>query len=96
MSLRPVVLGIYLLCPFAPLLAQQAQPDRSAPLLYLDPDSPIDQRVGDLVSRMTLEEKISQMQDVAPAIPRLGIPSYNWWNEGLHGVARAGLATVFP
>jgi beta-glucosidase len=45
---------------------------------------------------MTLEEKASQMQDVAPAIPRLGIPAYNWWNEGLHGVARSGNATVFP
>ena len=45
---------------------------------------------------MTLQEKASQMQDVAPAIPRLGIPAYNWWNEGLHGVARAGHATVFP
>lgn len=45
---------------------------------------------------MTLEEEVSQMQDVAPAIPRLGIPAYNWWNEGLHGVARAGHATVFP
>src|SRR5260370_470708 len=45
---------------------------------------------------MTLEEKVSQMQDVAAPIPRLGIPAYNWWNEGLHGVARAGNATVFP
>ncbi len=63
---------------------------------YLDPDLPLEQRVNDLVSRMTLEEKVSQMQDVAPAIPRLGIPAYNWWNEGLHGVARAGNATVFP
>jgi beta-glucosidase len=56
----------------------------------------IDQRVDDLVSRMTLEEKISQMVNDAPAIERLGIPKYNWWSEGLHGVARAGLATVFP
>jgi beta-glucosidase len=48
------------------------------------------------VSRMTLEEKISQMMNDAPAIGRLGIPRYNWWSEGLHGVARAGLATVFP
>jgi beta-glucosidase len=64
--------------------------------LYLNPDAPLEQRVNDLVSRMTLEEKVSQMQDVAPAIPRLGIPAYNWWNEGLHGVARAGTATVFP
>jgi beta-glucosidase len=63
---------------------------------YLDPSLPLEQRVSDLVSRMTLEEKASQMQDVAPAIPRLGIPAYNWWNEGLHGVARAGNATVFP
>ena len=53
-------------------------------------------RAKDLVSRMTLEEKVSQMQDNAPAIPRLGVPAYNWWNEALHGVARAGLATVFP
>ncbi len=45
---------------------------------------------------MTLEEKIGQMMNAAPAIERLGIPEYNWWNECLHGVARAGLATVFP
>ncbi|MCF7805089.1 MAG: glycoside hydrolase family 3 C-terminal domain-containing protein [Candidatus Marinimicrobia bacterium] len=63
---------------------------------YLNPELPIDQRVDDLVSRMTLEEKVSQMQDHAPAIPRLDIPEYNWWNEALHGVARAGTATVFP
>ena len=63
---------------------------------YLDPALPIDQRVNDLVSRLTLDEKIAQMQDVAPAIPRLNIPAYNWWNEGLHGVARSGTATVFP
>jgi len=54
---------------------------------YWDPSLPLEQRVNDLVSRMTLEEKVSQMQDVAPAIPRLGISAYNWWNEGLHGVA---------
>jgi len=69
------------------------EPARAA---YLDPSLPLEQRVNDLVSRMTLEEKVSQMQDVAPAIPRLSIPAYNWWNEGLHGVARAGNATVFP
>jgi beta-glucosidase len=63
---------------------------------YLDASLPLEQRVNDLVSRMTREEKISQMQDVAPAIPRLQIPAYNWWNEGLHGVARSGTATVFP
>ncbi len=63
---------------------------------YLNPSLPVDQRVRDLVSRMTLEEKIGQMMDRAPAIDRLGIPAYDWWNEALHGVARAGVATVFP
>lgn len=53
-------------------------------------------RIADLVSRMTLEEKIGQMMNDAPAIDRLGVPRYNWWSEGLHGVARSGLATVFP
>ena len=56
----------------------------------------IERRVNDLVSRMTLEEKVSQMVHSAPAIPRLGIPAYNWWSEGLHGAAREGYATVFP
>ncbi|PYG84836.1 beta-glucosidase [Ruminiclostridium sufflavum DSM 19573] len=55
-----------------------------------------EERVKDLVSQMTLEEKTMQMLFDAPAIPRLGIPAYNWWNEALHGVARAGIATVFP
>jgi beta-glucosidase len=59
-------------------------------------DLTLDARVTDLVSRMTIEEKASQMMHEAPAIPRLGIPAYNWWNESLHGVARAGIATVFP
>ena len=63
---------------------------------YLNPDAPVEQRVGDLLSRMTLEEKISQLMNDSPAIDRLGIPAYNWWNECLHGVARAGRATVFP
>ncbi|QIK77543.1 glycoside hydrolase family 3 protein [Sphingomonas piscis] len=55
-----------------------------------------EQRAADLVSRMTLEEKAAQAGHTAPAIKRLGVPEYNWWNEGLHGVARAGIATVFP
>ncbi len=63
---------------------------------YLNPDLPLDARAEDLVSRMTLEEKIGQMLYDAPAIERLGIPEYNWWNECLHGVGRAGVATVFP
>ena len=49
-----------------------------------------------LVAQMTLQEKVSQMQHDAPAIERLGIPAYNWWNEALHGYARSGTATVFP
>lgn len=64
--------------------------------LYLNPTAPIAQRVDDLVGRMTLEEKVAQMQNEAPAIPRLHVASYNWWNEGLHGIARSGYATVFP
>jgi beta-glucosidase len=69
-------------------------PARTEP--YLDPKLPIAQRVDDLVARMTLDEKISQMQNEAPAIERLHIAAYDWWNEGLHGVARSGYATVFP
>jgi beta-glucosidase len=63
---------------------------------YKNPKLPVEQRVDDLVSRMTLEEKVSQLGHTADAVPRLGIPEYNWWNEGLHGVARADHATVFP
>jgi beta-glucosidase len=62
---------------------------------YLDPSLSPERRAADIVSRMTLEEKVLQMQNSAPAIPRLGVPVYNWWNEALHGVAQ-GRATVFP
>jgi beta-glucosidase len=67
-----------------------AEPD------YRNLNLTFEERAADLVSRMTLEEKISQVRDQAPAIPRLGIPAYGWWNEALHGVARAGAATSFP
>lgn len=63
---------------------------------FMNPDLPVADRVKDLLSRMTLEEKVGQMVNEAPAIPRLGIPQYDWWNEGLHGVGRAGRATMFP
>ncbi|HVG27276.1 MAG TPA: glycoside hydrolase family 3 C-terminal domain-containing protein [Acidobacteriaceae bacterium] len=62
----------------------------------MNPSLPLEQRVNDLVGRMTLEEKVEQMRDHSPAIPRLGVPKYDWWNEGLHGVAFAGAATNFP
>jgi len=82
---------VFALFPYRSLAQAPASP---AP--YLDPALSFEQRVDDLVSRLTMEEKVAQMQDVASAIPRLDIPAYNWWNEGLHGVARAGTATVFP
>ena len=64
--------------------------------LYLNESVTIDERVNDLISRLTLEEKVAQLFDKSPAIERLNIPQYNWWNEALHGIARAGKATVFP
>ncbi|GAB4517517.1 MAG: glycoside hydrolase family 3 protein [Amphiplicatus sp.] len=63
---------------------------------WQDPSLSPEERAADLVSRLTLEEKAWQMYDKAPAIERLGVPEYDWWNEALHGVARAGEATVFP
>ncbi len=63
---------------------------------FQDPNIDTESRTDDLLQRLTLSEKVAQMQDVAPAIERLGIPQYNWWNECLHGVARAGSATSFP
>jgi len=63
---------------------------------FLNPDLDINERTWDLVNRLSVEEKIAQMNYDAPAIERLNIPQYNWWNECLHGVARAGRATVFP
>jgi beta-glucosidase len=76
----------------ARILGQQS----SAEPAYKNPALSVEQRAADLVSRMTLEEKVSQIGHTADGVPRLGIPEYNWWNEGLHGVARAGTATVFP
>jgi len=66
------------------------------PLPYLNQQLPLENRVNDLLKRMTLTEKASQMNSNAPAVDRLQIPAYDWWNEALHGVARAGLATSFP
>ncbi len=63
---------------------------------FLNPERPLEERVESLVAQMTVEEKISQLLNQAEAIPRLGVPAYNWWNEALHGVARNGKATIFP
>jgi beta-glucosidase len=64
--------------------------------IYKDATQPLDLRAHDLVSRLTLQEKVSLLGYKSVAVPRLGIPAYNWWNEALHGVARAGDATIFP
>ncbi|MDB5270717.1 MAG: glycosyl hydrolase [Hymenobacter sp.] len=72
-------------------------PAVAAGLPFQNPDLDMDQRVDDLVGRLTLSEKVSQMLSASPAIDRLGIPAYNWWNEALHGVARTSMkTTVFP
>ncbi len=83
-----------LLCAVCSGSGQQAT--GSASFAFRDASLPLDKRVDDLIGRMTLAEKVEQMRDRAPAIPRLGVPSYAWWNEGLHGVAFAGTATNFP
>jgi len=82
--------------PPAAATAEAAIPPTESAPIYPDPSRKVAERVDDLVGRMTLKEKISQMQNEAAAIERLGMPFYNWWSEAGHGVARAGIATVFP
>jgi beta-glucosidase len=101
-ALRASNIVVYLvvclfLCAFAPLRETflslthaQDQPP------YKNPNLPIEARVDDLLSRLTLEEKVAQMGNATPAIERLGVPAHDYWNEALHGVARSGIATVFP
>src|SRR3954462_5772381 len=91
---RAIALLLSVVVAASPCRPQESKASASAP--YLDPKLPIEKRVDDLISRMTLEEKVAQMMNAAPAIPRLGIPQYDWWNEALHGVAFSGVATVFP
>ena len=67
-----------------------------SPPAFKNPNLPVEARVNDLVSRLTLEEKVAQMMNATPAIERLGILPHDYWNEALHGVARSGIATVFP
>ena len=88
---RMSVLASILLFFIIPLTAQT-----SAKPLYLDPSQPIEARVDDLIKRMTLEQKATQLVNQARAIPDLQVPNYDWWSEALHGVANAGTATVFP
>ena len=64
--------------------------------VWKDPAQPLEKRVSDLIHQLTLEEKISQMNHRSAEIKHLGIPAYNWWNESLHGVARSGVATIYP
>jgi beta-glucosidase len=78
------------------LFAQRGGAGQTERPPYMNPRLPVSRRAEDLVSRMTLEEKVAQMMNRAPAVERLGVPEYEWWNEALHGVARAGVATVFP
>ena len=75
-------------------VAQTTGPSNVLP--YLNPSLPMNERIDDLVGRMTLEEKASQVVNQARAIPRLQVPAYGWWSEALRGVANAATATVFP
>jgi beta-glucosidase len=78
------------------VLSAGASAQSPKPLPYLDPSLSNQQRVDDLVSRMTLDEKVAQLINTAPGIPRLNVPAYDYWSEGLHGIARSGYATMFP
>ncbi len=84
---------VCLLMAMALSVTSSVRADRPA---YLDPAQPLEARVHDLVSRMTLTEKTAMMSNSTPGVPRLEIPKYDWWSEALHGVANAGRATVFP
>ena len=80
-----------------PLMATAGKlPTVSGPEIWRDASQPVDQRVQDLIRRLSLAEKVQQIRNDTPGIPRLGIPAYDFWSEALHGVARNGFATVFP
>jgi beta-glucosidase len=93
-KLRLFCATAFLLVAAAASISQISAP--AGVLLFMDPSQPIPVRVDDLVSRMTLEEKVSQLVNQSRAITRLGIPRYDWRSEALHGIAGAGIATVFP
>lgn len=83
-------------CPQSNTANSESQAAVNHQVEYLNTALPVEERVKALVDKMTLEEKVAQMYNDAPSIPRLGVPAYDYWNEALHGVARAGEATVFP
>jgi beta-glucosidase len=76
--------------------AAMVPPEVKEPAIWRDPSKPLRARADDLIRRMALAEKVSQLKNGAPAIPRLGLPAYDYWNEALHGIANNGFATVFP
>ena len=91
MKNKIVTYGILFFCN---LISLQAK-DYDYP--FQDPSLPVEERVEDLISRLTLSEKVQMMKHQSPAVERLGVPAYNWWNEALHGVARTSeKVTVFP
>lgn len=105
LGLMSALLGVISMAVTAPIVDAKSRKKAKRPATaavaastpaYLNPNLSPEVRARDLVSRMTLEEKAHQLGNTAPAIPRLKVPAYNYWNEGLHGVARAGIATVFP
>jgi beta-glucosidase len=95
---RLAIFSLLSLLPFAPTAALAGGgPATGETPSWRDSAKPVDERVHDLISRMTVEEKVGQIyNESVPAIKRLGLPAYNYWNECLHGVARNGIATVFP
>ena len=98
LHLHPFVFALLLAGAWLPPQTAHAadQPADAKPPVWRDATQPLEARVRDLLGRMTLEEKSLQLCNEAPSIPRLGLPAYNYWNECLHGVARNGIATVFP
>lgn len=91
--MKKIILACLALAAFS--VTSAAQDVASLP--FRNPDLPVEQRIEDLLARLTIEEKVALMQHNAPAVPRLGIPAFNWWNEALHGVARTNeKVTVFP
>lgn len=88
--MKRIIFSFVICLSFAATTFAQAQ------FLFQNPSVPVEERINDLISRLSLEEKAGQMMHNAPGIPRLGVLPYSWWNESLHGVARTGRATVFP